>query len=134
MMGDVPANALHTLIQSERRHRGWSINQMAKECDLPPSTLYTILKRPNYVPRVETLRKLSKGLDVPLSKLAVTAGLSETEMVSGLTQEAVDRISKGSEADLLLLITAWSQLDEDGHAQLLTLARRLLDNALGEGL
>ena len=50
------------------KQKNWSMNKLAKESGIPPSTIYNISKRKN-MPELQTLVKISKALDVSLECL-----------------------------------------------------------------
>lgn len=55
-----------TRIEDLRKKRNWSVYQLAKESELPYSTLNNLLHRTN-IPTVPTLQKICDGLGITMS-------------------------------------------------------------------
>ncbi len=65
------------LLMSER---GWSLYKLAKESDVPYSSLRNLFHR-NTEPTITTLRKICKGLNITLAEFFVNeANLSENNL------------------------------------------------------
>lgn len=50
-----------------RNKRGWSNYRLAKECNIPYSTLQTMYKT-TYTPTISTIQKICSGLGITLSQ------------------------------------------------------------------
>ncbi len=65
-MNDIPNNATLNRIKELCNERGWSIYRLAKEAEIPYSSLNNIFVR-NTHPTVPTLEKICHGLKISLS-------------------------------------------------------------------
>ncbi|MDE7082312.1 MAG: helix-turn-helix domain-containing protein [Clostridia bacterium] len=65
------------LIEEFRNARGWSVNRLAEEAGIQQSTLQSILDRGKSL-KVDTLKRICKGLDVTLSQFFMTDEQKET--------------------------------------------------------
>ena len=59
---------LLVIINDILKQKNWSMNKLAKESGIRPSTIYNIPKRKN-MPELQTLLKISNALDVSLECL-----------------------------------------------------------------
>ena len=59
---------LLVIINDILKQKNWSMNKLAKESGIPPSTIYNIPKRKN-MPELQSLLKISNALDVSLECL-----------------------------------------------------------------
>lgn len=59
---------LLVIINDILKQKNWSMNKLAKESGIPPSTIYNIPKRKN-MPELQTLLRISRALDVSMDCL-----------------------------------------------------------------
>lgn len=92
---------LRTLITAAMKKHNWSMLRFARECGLPPTTVYSLYRRDrqhqSITPR--TLTKLAAGLNVPVQLLIrETYGQADNQWVillkiwDGLTSESRDEL------------------------------------------
>jgi hypothetical protein len=87
---DGPANALQRLIHARLRDHGWSYGVVARRGSLPRSTVYNLATTENLArpPRPDTLEKLARGLELPLS--AVRSAAAEASGMHLYQSDPVD--------------------------------------------
>ena len=64
-------------IEELRNARGWSVNKLAYEAEIQQSTLQSILYRDKSL-KVDTLKRICKGLDITPSQFFATEEQQET--------------------------------------------------------
>ena len=79
-------NILEKIIQL-REKRGWSMYRLAKEANIPESTLSNCMRRGN-TPSLATLMKICNALDITLSQLFAEGALTE---LTNKQQTVLDR-------------------------------------------
>jgi transcriptional regulator with XRE-family HTH domain len=75
-LGIVMASGLAPYLRAELNKRGWPDSQLADTAGIDRSTLTNIFKNPDTTPKLETLDRLAKALQVPLAKLVTLCGFS----------------------------------------------------------
>lgn len=76
-------NDLHTRILEILDEKGLSDEQVSKDAGLDRGYIKKTLSRPDSSPRIATLRKLARAMDVPLERLTVTTGVLEMSQSQG---------------------------------------------------
>lgn len=89
--------------------RSWTYYRLAKEADIPYSSLSTMLHKA-YVPSIPSLMKICKGFDITLSQF-----FSEEDDTAKLTKKQKDCLEH------------WDQLDEQSQVLALTYMKGLAD-------
>ncbi|MBE5740887.1 MAG: helix-turn-helix transcriptional regulator [Clostridiales bacterium] len=82
-------------------NKGWTINRLAAESFITPSTLYSISSR-NTLPSMETLKAICDALDITLATFFNVDNPTDTD-----------------------LLTAFKELSEDGKILLTEVAKRM---------
>ena len=93
-------------LQQLMDERGWTIYRVAKEADIPWSTVRNMFKR-NTEPSISTLESLCKGMNITLSEFF------DLEYPNGLSCRQQ------------LLVSKWSVLNEKDQALVLDLIESL---------
>lgn len=96
-------------IQELCKQRSWTYYRLAKEADIPYSTLSTMLRKTN-APTVHTLQKLCAGLGISLEQFFACE-----ENISPLSQ------------DQFTLLNEWNQLDDSSKELALAYIQGLKD-------
>lgn len=89
--------------------RSWTYYRLAKEADIPYSSLSTMLHKA-YVPSVPSLMKICKGFDITLSQF-----FSEEDDTAKLTKKQKECLEH------------WNQLDEQSQVLALAYMKGLAD-------
>lgn len=89
--------------------RSWTYYRLAKEADIPYSSLSTMLHKA-YVPSIPSLMKICKGFDITLAQF-----FSEEDDTAKLTQKQK------------ICLEHWNQLDEQSQALALAYMEGLSD-------
>jgi len=112
---------LSELIRQRRKELGLSQVQLAIRSDLYQRTVSDLergmVKRPN----LKTLQALARGLDMPMSKLALAAGQADSEEdAERLAEELQD-----ADGDPVLTALLWElrEMDEGGKRMVLDQAK-----------
>jgi transcriptional regulator with XRE-family HTH domain len=71
---DVVASGLVAYLQGELKARGWTQTQLADRAGMHKATISKIFKNPDTIPDLDTLARLARGLDVPLTRLITICG------------------------------------------------------------
>lgn len=106
---DVKARVQHLMDE-----RGWTIYKVAKEANVPWSTVRNMFKR-NTEPSIATLEAICKGMGVTLAQFFDTTNSSET----------IDEEQR--------LLRCWGQLCEEDQRVILYLAESLLQKDKSKG-
>lgn len=113
-MSAFESNSVINRIQELLAEREWSVYRLAKEADIPYSSLNNIFVRNNY-PTIATLERICSGL-----------GITMSEFFKDNTCPAKSDVYTAKEKDI---IVTYRQLDNDDkklfHAYLDGLAKRL---------
>lgn len=71
---------LVALLKHEIHSRGMSQNELADRAGIASSTLTHIFQRPERVPDLTTLQRLSRALDIPLRRLIEACGFTVEQL------------------------------------------------------
>lgn len=82
-----------TLILDYRTKRGWSELQLAKEANVPQSTLST-LYRQNGTPSIQTLEKICSAFDISLAQFFAEANDEEPSYLNDEQKDLLRRWSR----------------------------------------
>lgn len=94
-------------IKTMMAERNWSAYQLAKEADIPVTTIYSMFDK-NNCPTVPTLEKICNAFGTSLSEF-----FKDEQVSSALRQEKA------------LLLEKWSQLNDEQKAILMKLIEQL---------
>lgn len=97
--------------------RGWSLYKLADVCNLPHTSLYTMMQR-HTMPKLDTLDIICKGLGITLSDFFVDlSGSDKTEHGNISTQEKMllEITQSLTDRQLELILTYAKGLYDDSH-------------------
>ena len=104
-------NTTLTRIQELCQQRGWSLYKLAKESDIPYSSLNNIFQR-NTQPTISTLEKICAGFQISLHDFFIGVETATTPILSDEETELIQNyrtLSKSNKKILKKFITFLSQ-------------------------
>ena len=113
-------NPLQRLIQDRMRERAWSYADVARQGQMPRSTVHqlaTAPQAPQRLPLPATLEALARGLDLPLDLVREVAA-----QAAGLQLYR----EEGRDPDTAVLIASMEQLTPEDRQQVVALVQSLL--------
>jgi hypothetical protein len=118
-------NALQRLIQNRMAEMGLSYSEVARIGDLPKPTVYALATKAEHrqPPRPDTLKRLARGLSLPLSTIRQAAA----EAAGYRLQE----VSVDAEDGMRVIVATYEQLNEDQQKAAVRIMKALLDDMGG---
>jgi transcriptional regulator with XRE-family HTH domain len=87
---------LSKLLVDEMDARGWSQADLAARAGMGETTLSKIIRRPDMVPELPNLARLSSALDIPLGRLIAACGFDVGQAASDAAGSRVAAIVSAS--------------------------------------
>lgn len=121
-------NALQKLIRERMAEMNWTYEDVEKRGGPSHSTLYSLVTRPEFrvAPRADTLKKLARGLDLPMDIVMAATG-----QASGYSLEAVPT-TLDSAKGLRMVAATFEKLDTPRQRTAERIMRALLDEMKDE--
>lgn len=103
-MGESSSNWVIDRIKAMLKQRNWTIYRLAKESDIPYSSLNNLFVR-NTMPTISTLIKICEGLNVSMSDFFMedTPECDETSTLTSDEKELLEKYRTLSKSDKALL-------------------------------